>query len=184
MKLSQRLRRSRRLGLLIFGFAHVFALWAEPSFFYSVSMDSYSSPAIAAGQFVGFKAGMDFSKGSPGIAVFLRGTAPYDPFELSDGLAGFGAEIHPFAVRRHFLEWLSPRRTHWAPSASVSLLFPFKKPGDLLFEAEISPLRLFTGWGNVSFLSYAALFDASFKPQGWGIGILEFGYYPPNRRAP
>jgi hypothetical protein len=180
MKLSH---GSRRITLLFFGLAQVLALWARPSFFYSVSMDSYSSPAIAAGQFAGFKAGMDFSKGSPGISVYIRGTVPYDPFDLSDGLAGFGAEIRPFVVRRHFLEWLSPRRTHWAPSASVSLLFPFLNPTDLLMEAGISPLRLFTGWGNISFLSYTALFDASLKTQGWGIGILEFGYYPPNRRT-
>ncbi|TXT42044.1 MAG: hypothetical protein FD137_2334 [Spirochaetes bacterium] len=181
MKLSPTIRR---FCLLFFSLTQAFALWAQPSFFHSISLDSYSSPAVPVGQFVGLRAGVDFPKRSPGISFFLKGSIPYDPFDLLDGHGGFGAEIRPFAAKRHFLEWLSPRRTHWAPSSSVSLLFPFENPTAPFVEASLSPLRLYTGWGNISFLSFRALFDETLKAQGWGIGILEFGYYPPDRRAP
>lgn len=158
-------------------------LHGEPSFFYSLSMETYSSPALPVGEYGGAKAGIDLSRGGAGISIFLRGTLPYAPFDPAGGAAGLGIDIRPFAAKRHILEWLSPRRTHWLPSVGASILFPFQEPGDFLLEASLSPFRLYAGWGNISFLSLCLLRDGDFKDRGWGLGILEFSYYPRRRNS-
>jgi hypothetical protein len=149
---------------------------------FAVSLESFSARSLGKGEYAGISAAIDFSRGSPGMSLFFRALVPANPLRLEATLVGAGIELTLAQEAEHPFSFLSPRKTYYAPSISLS---GFVSPLDLqapLFMLNASLLRLYSGWGLFSIGTLGLVFNAKLEVDGWSVKIFEFSYYAFRKR--
>lgn len=154
---------------------------------YAVSLEGFgSSPNGAApneaalfgeGEYAGLSLAAGWEdKGGFGAGISARLLTPINPPAIAGSLAGIGAELTLGRFQRHFLEWMSPRRTALAPAIGVAAYVPLGSAFSPRYVLEAAPIRLYSGYGYVSLCSPRLVLDESLAPAGWGLKLYEFSY--------
>ena len=175
---QNRSRPTLLLVLALFG-ASTFSAFAEEqaNFYYSVSMEGFSSPLFSAAEYTDFSASIEFAKGSALNPAFsMHYLLPTNPFSIGDSLAGIGIDITLFYLGDNPLSWMSPRKTSLAPMISATAYVPIADLESLRYTLSLSPLRLFAGYGYFSVGAFSLVLDPSFTVNGWGLQLFDFSY--------
>jgi hypothetical protein len=144
---------------------------------YAVSLEGFGSALFGEGEYAGLSLAAGWEdKGGFGAGFSARLLTPINPPVIAGSLAGLGAELTLGRFQRHFLAWMSPRRTALAPAIGVAAYVPLGSAFSPRYVLEAAPLRLYSGYGYVSLCSPRIVLDGSLAPAGWGLKLFEFSY--------
>jgi len=175
-------KQSRDTTLLLF--LAIFSVSAFPSFaeektayYYSVSMEGFSSALFSAAEYADFSASIEFTpREAVNPAFSMHYLLPANPLSIEDSLAGISIDLTLFYLGDHPLAWMSPRKTSLAPQLSAAAYVPVADLGNLRYTVSLSPFRLFAGYGYFSVGAFSLVLDPSFAVNGWGIRLFDFSY--------
>lgn len=165
--------------ILVFLPAAAFPAFAreKASYYYSVSMEGFSSPLFSAAEYADVSASIEFAPREVLNPAFsMHCLLPANPFSIGDSLAGISLDLTLFYLAKHPLAWMSPRMTSLAPQVSMAAYLPVADPENLRYTMSFSPFRLFAGYGYFSVGAFSLVLDSSFTPNGWGIRLFDFSY--------
>ncbi|MFA5852693.1 MAG: hypothetical protein WC820_08330 [Spirochaetales bacterium] len=167
------------LLFLAFLSASVFPAFAKEkaSYYYSVSMEGFSSPLFSASEYADFSASIEVSpRDAINPAFSMHYLLPANPLAIGDSLAGISIDLTLFYLEDHPLAWMSPRKTSLAPQLSAAAYVPIADLGNLRYTVSLSPFRLFAGYGYFSIGAFSLVLDPSFTVSGWGLRLFDFSY--------
>jgi len=172
-------RGAMPLLLLAFFSASAFPAFAKEkvTYYYSVSMEGFSSPLFSAAEYTDFSASIEFaSREEMNPAFSMHYLLPANPLSIGDSLAGLSIDLTLFYLGDHPLAWMSPRKTSLAPQLSVAAYVPIADLGNPRYTVSLSPFRLFAGYGYFSVGAFSLVLDPSFTVRGWGLRLFNFSY--------
>ena len=149
----------------------------KASYYYSVSMEGFSSPFFSAAEYADFSASIEFApREDLNPAFSMHYLLPANPLSIGDSLAGISLDLTLFYLGNHPLAWMSPRTTSLAPQVSAAAYVPIADPENLRYTLSFSAFRLFAGYGYFSFGALSLVLDSSFALSGWGLRLFDFSY--------
>ena len=147
------------------------------SYYYSVSLGSFSSGVLQPAEYSDLSASIEWGRGEPmNMAFSMHYLLPVNPLSFEASFAGLGADLTLFYLQKHPLRWLSPRKTALAPMIGVAAFAPVTDLRDLRYTLAFSPFRLYSGYGYFSLGAFSLVFDGEFSQAGWGLKLFEFSY--------
>jgi len=149
----------------------------KTSFYYSVSLGSFSTELFMPAEYSDFSASIDFAKSRPmNLALSAHYLLPVNPLSFDESLAGLGVDLTLFYLQNHPFQWISPRKAALAPMLSAAVLAPITDFTDIRYTLTLSPLRFFSGYGYFSLGAFSLIFQTALSPEGWGLKLFEFSY--------